>query len=232
MAITPVIHQWPEAVAPINQIFYAPSASISGGMTLTGAMNENPSPGGRAKMLFVFSVLATRESNEAMSWLSSMMGNGAIFSVPIYNSVQLVPDADIFGVAADNFTDTADPYSAIPIRRWEPFVPVAANALDGVVTFTANMSELGRVLRAGHAIGFRSGAYDFAHAVKAITYDAGNIATITVEPPLRRPITTGDKMHLRPKMLATVENASEVMQPFTHGRHMTPSPARFVEALV
>lgn len=232
MAITPIIHQWPESVAPINQVFQANGASTAGGMTLGGAMTENPSPGGRARMSFVFSPLAMRESNEAMSWLASMMGNGAIFSVPIYNSVQLVPEADIFGVAANNFFDTADPYSAIAIRRWEPFVPVSATALAGAVTMTADLSELGKVLRAGHVIGFRSGTYDFSHAVKSISYDGGSIATITIEPPLRRALTAGDKMHLRPKMLATVENASEVVQPFTSGRHMTPGPARFVEALV
>lgn len=232
MTYTPVIYQWPLAVAPIDQLFTGGGMSVAGGMTLGGASTENPEPGGRAELLFDFAPLATLEANKAMSWLATRMKNGAVLSVPIYNSIQLVPDEEIFGNAADNFTDTVDQYSAIPVRRWEPFVPVAAIALAATLTVTADLSELGRVLNEGHVIGFRSGSYDFAHIVEAITYAADDTATITVSPPLRRDLAIAGKMHLRPKMLVTCANPSEVAQPFRHGRHMTPGTARLVEALV
>jgi hypothetical protein len=232
MTYTPTIYQWPVDVAPIDQLFRAGGLSIAGGMTLGGAATENPEPGGRAELMFNFAVLALPEANKAMSWLASRMMNGAVLSVPIYNSVQLVPEVEIFGAAADNFVDTTDQYSAIPVRRWEPFVPVTAVALAGVETLTADLSELGRVLNEGHVIGFRSGAYDFAHIVTEITYDVANVATIKVSPPLRRGLAISDKLHLRPKMLVRCTNASEVATTFTRGRHMAPAPARLVEAFV
>lgn len=232
MTYTPIVYQWPLAVAPIDQLFRAGGMSVAGGMTLGGASTENPEPGGRAELTFSFAALVTLEANKAMSWLASRMMNGAVLSVPIYNSIQLVPDEEIFGTAADNFTDTVDQYSDIPVRRWEPFVPVAAIALAGVATVVADLSELGRVLNEGHVIGFRTGDYDFAHMVMAISYSVDDEATITISPPLRRDLAVSDKLHLRPKMLATCANASEVATTFSRGRHMAPSAARLVEALV
>lgn len=230
MTWTPVIHQWPLSVAPIDQLFMAGGVSVSGGMTLGGVATENPEPGGRAMLSFSFATMVTVEANVAASWLASQSKNGAVFSVPIYDCAQLVPASVIFGAAADNFTEVYNQYSEIPERRWEPFLPVTAAALAGSETVVANVAELGRVLLAGHVIGFRSGAYDFAHVVTDITYDAGNVATIKVSPPLRRDLAIADKLHLRPRMIGAI--SGDIGQMFKRGRHMAPAAVSVVEVLV
>lgn len=230
MTWTPTVYQWPLAVAPIDQLFTAGGASVTGGMTLGGMATDNPEPGGRAVLSFSFAAVVGSKANVAASWLATASKNGAVFSIPIYNSVQLVPDNEIFGAAADNFTDVYDQFSPIPERRWEPFVPVTATALAGAEIVVASLADLDRVLLPGHVIGFRSGAYDFAHLVTDITYDAGDIATIRVSPPLRRNLAINDKLHLRPRMVASL--TSDIGQLFTRGRHMTPAAVTAVEVLV
>ena len=116
--------------------------------------------------------------------------------------------------------------------EWNPTANVTATALKGETTVLVDMSTLGEVLLIGHVIGFYEGGYDFAHKVMDISYDAGDIATLTISPPLRRDLTISSEMTFRPKMLVTCSNAREVAGLFQRGRHMAFSAAQFVESLV
>lgn len=232
MTYTPTIYDWRDDVTPINQVFRAAGQATDGGMTLGGVSVESPEPGGRAELALEFSAFATEAANLNASWTVSRICNGNVMRVRLWDSVQLVKGADLFGSAADHYEPISDsPASDGEPTRWAPQVPVAAAAAKGAASFTVDMTDVGEILRLGHVIGFNVGGYDFAHMVMDITYAAG-VATVEVSPPLRRALTTSDAMLFRPAMLVTCRNAREVMSNFTSGRHMQLNGARFAEALV
>ena len=231
MTYAPMIYDWPTSCAPIDQIFWAGGQAIAGGMTLGGVSVENPEPGGRATCSMNFAAFVDDDANRDASWLASRIRNGNIMRVPLWETVQLVPADQIFGAAADHFVETVDPFSDIPKTAWNPSVAFTAPAAKGSTTVVANMGDLGQVLREGHVIGYKAGSYDFAHVVMAVSY-AGNVATATIDPPLRRAIAVADRMLLRPMMLATCANPSETIGTFTMGRTMRFGSAVFKEALV
>ena len=110
--------------------------------------------------------------------------------------------------------------------------PVAASALRGEEFVAVNLAAFGRILRPGHVVGFNLGGYAFAHVVMAASYTAADVATLQVSPPLRRDVTTSDRLQFRPSLTATCSNAREAAGTFSRGRHMTLSEISWVETLV
>lgn len=230
MTYTPVIYDWRQGVQPINQIFHGGGLSDGGGLTLGGAMVESPNPAGRATLRFEFAKFALEADNLEASWMATAIRAGRVFRIPLYESVQLVPAADLGltdGITWSNGQLWANGFG------WasNPTAEVQNDWPAGGVSFKARMGPVGQVLKLGHVIGFTVGAYDFAHVVTDIVYNGG-VATITIDPPLRRDVVDGDLMKFRPKMLATCRNAAEVVGTFQSGRNMAFGAAVFVEALV
>lgn len=233
MVYAPTIYDWRGPCAPLSQVVRAGGAQESGGMTIGGALVGYPIPGGRISVTMDFATFSTVEENEAASWTISRIMAGALMRIPLYRTVQLVPEAALAGADDPGIPwDGGIPWATDANWSWNPTAPVAAAALRGGETFTADLGDLGRVLRIGHVIGFTSGNYDFTHVVMDIDYDVDDVATVTVSPTLRRALTTDDQMKFRPRIIATCGNAAEVMGNFQSGRHMTFGQARFVEALV
>lgn len=231
MTYTPVIYDWRRSCEPIDTLFSAGGQSIAGGMTLGGASVSNPEPGGRAELVMAFATFPDPAQNLDASWTISRIRNSAIMRLQILSSVQLVPWADLD--VADTGQTWANGAAWANDAPWRasPFAPIAVAALAGVETVTVDLSILGDIVQIGHVIGFFVDGYDFAHMVMDVEYDAGE-ATLTVSPPLRRGLTTDDRMMFRPKMLGVCVNAAEVAGMFQRGRHVQLQPARFVEALV
>lgn len=233
MVYVPTIYNWRRGCAPITQEVRAAGQAIPGGMTIGGASIENPEPGGRYEVFMSFSVFATREANLDASWTISRILNGAVMRVPLYNSVQLVSDDALDGPETDGIPwDNDLPWDSGAYWSWNPSVPVAAAASKGAGSMKAELANYGPVLEIGHVIGFYLDGYDFTHVVMDIEYDDEDIATIAVSPPLRRALTTDDRLLFRPVALVTCINAREVMGQFQSGRHMQFNRAQFVEALV
>lgn len=207
-----------------------------GGMTLGGAMISNPEPGGRAELNMSFAAFTSEVQNLDASWTISQILNGAVMRIPVFGyTVQLLSAASAGGSISN---DNGIPWDNGPNWdngmgwEWNPTASVSEAASKGSASVKVDMSALGEALKIGHVIGFNVGGYDFSHKVMNISYDASDIATITISPPLRRGLTTESEMTFRPKMLATCSNAREVAGLFQRGRHMAFNTANFVEALV
>ena len=236
MTYTPTIYSWRTSLAPLDQTFRAGGQSIAGGMTIKGVLVENPEPGGRAEMTQQFAAFVTEQQNIDASWTISRILNHSVMRVPLYAySVQLVSPVALGGTAGNENGipwDNGSAWDGGSFWDYDPTAPVNTAAAEGAETVLVDMSAFGEVLKIGHVIGFRFGVYDFAHTVMDITYDASDVATLTISPPLRRAITTSDEMTMRPQMMATCTNAREVAGMFSRGRHMAFNAANWVEALL
>ena len=232
MTYTPTIYDWRDDVQPLDQFFRAGGASVAGGMTLGGASIENPEPGGRAELMMNFSRLALASANLNASWTLSRILNGSVMRIRLFlPSVQIVTDAALGIVSTAGVTwSNALPWSSGQPWRANPSAPITAAASKGASTFTCDMSGPGQALKIGHVIGFHV-EYDFAHVVTDIAYSSANEATVTVQPPLRRALTTANQVLFRPVMLVTCANARDVADNFRWGQSMALNSAKFVEAL-
>ena len=182
-------------------------------------------------LLMNFATFADDATNLDASWTASRIMNGTVFRIRLYNTVQLVPSLILGSNGVGPLWSNDQPWANGEPWAYDPTAPVAVNALAGAAAFTVDLAEYGPVLKIGHVIGFTVGDHDGAHMVLDIAYD-GDVATVTVEPPLRRSLTTDSRMKFRPKMLAKCVNPSEVATNFTSGRHMTFGGATFVEAMI
>ena len=232
MSYTPIIYDWRQSVAPINQIVRAGGQAIEGGLTLGGAYVENPEPGGRAELVMEFATMVEDQANRDASWTVSRILSGSLMRVRLWRTVQLVSEEDLTVTDEGLTWANGDPWSNDEFWRADPWVPVATGASQGAVTVELDFSPIGQALQIGHLIGFHEDGYDFTHVVMDIEYDESDVATVTVSPPLRRDVTTDSLCHLRPTMIVTCRNAREVMTNFTSGRHIQLNAARFVEAML
>jgi hypothetical protein len=181
-----------------------------------------------------FAPFATEQANLDASWTISRILNGNVMRIGLYSTVQLVAASAITAADVDNGIpwSNSQPWGNGENWAWSPSSPIAAAALKGASTFTADLADVGEILKIGHVIGFYVDGFSFAHMVMDIAYDTSDVATVTVEPPLRRSLTTSDTMLYRPMVMVTCRNAREVMSNFTSGRHMSFNSARFAEAIV
>jgi hypothetical protein len=211
--------------------------SVAGGLTLGGAAQSIPEPGGRGTLSLGFpAFFGGAGQNRDVSWTMARIRDGAIMRIPLRASFQLVPKAEIFGTPA-SFTRARtyspahnDPTGASAVV-WDPKIPVSANASKGDVAVQVNMNGLAPVLDVGHVIGSRSGSFDFAHEVMEISY-SGETATLTVTPPLRRALNTSSFCFLRPTMLATCLNPDAAAGVQVRRQFQGLGTLEFVEALV
>lgn len=234
MAYQPTIYDWRRSLVPLDQVLRAGGEAVAGGLTLGGALIENPEPGGRAELMMAF---PRSYSNPAtaldVSWTISRILNGAILRVRLYASVQLVSGAALGAPVAERGQPWANggPWGSGQNWAFEPTAPVAADATRGASQVQVDLSDFGEVLAVGHVVGFTLGSYSFAHVVMDCEYQ-GDTATLQISPPLRRSVSTGDQMQFRPSMLVQCRNGPEVMGGFGLRRLGALNAALFVEALV
>ncbi|APX88642.1 hypothetical protein BV394_01940 [Brevirhabdus pacifica] len=231
MSYSPVIYDWRSDCVPLSQVFRAGGRANEGGMTLGGINVVSPAPGGRGELHLEFGPFATTAANKAASWTISRMMNGAIMRIGLWNSVQLVPNSAL-GISNGLTWSNGQTWSSGAFWRSRPSAAITAAAGRGTTTLTADLGTYGEIVEIGHVVGVKAGGFEFAHMVEEISYDASDVATMTVSPPLRRAVTTSDTLQFRPSMLVQCMNAREVMNNFQSGRHMAFSKAEFVEALV
>jgi len=231
--ITPAIYDWRTSIIPRDQLVMAGRAAQSGGMTLGGALTSYGVAGGRTVLDMAFNTLKS-EANVDASWTYSRVMADAILRIPIRRSVQLVPTADLGGADLLDGVPWAggQPWATGENWAWSPFAPLAAAALRGAASVSVDMGSLGQVLRIGHVVGFLKDGIPTAHVVMDIAYDGEDVATVTVQPELRRGLDAGDPLLFRPSMLATCQNPDSLAATFSYGRYTQPGGARFVEALL
>lgn len=206
MTINYKIYNFP--TFPIDkQIFYVPGLSVSGGYTAGGARISSPSPGGFG-YLDIQPALQIHEWNYPLSsWLMSKV-NGDILRVRLAPTPQicgalrmrdnpLLWDGNLFW---SNETGWSGDLTAVYF----------AAALEGSNVVQIDMSSLGQVLQPGHIIGHKYSTY----IVDEISYDANNIASIVVKPPLRKNILANDLVNFRPFFTGVISNPSDIIQTY------------------
>lgn len=234
MTYTPVVYDWRYTVQPKSQIFMAGGGSIDGGMTIGGASVENPEPGGRAELLLEFDGIANADANVDASFLASKLMRGAIFRIRLfYPTLQMVQDSDLAGSTSDGVTFSGGAtFSDGTSFAYDPTGNILLGGLAGETTLYVDFDAVATVIRVGHIIGVHADGYDFTHVITDIQWVTSDRATITIEPPLRRRVTSSDFIKYRPTFTGTCVNAREAVGNFLYGRVMQFAPMRFVEALV
>ncbi|WP_372993889.1 hypothetical protein [Sulfitobacter sp.] len=233
MPYVPKVYDWRSDIIPNSQTFIAGGQSIQGGLTLGGVSIQSPEPGGRASLTMTFPELR-RQSNLNASWTYSRVMNQSIMRVPLYLSDQLLASSAIGDAGYGNGIPWSEgqPWGSGENWAYSPSAALAAAALKGADTCKVDMSGLGRVLAIGHVVGFSLEGFDFAHVIMDISYDSSDVATVEVQPPMRRAASLGDVMLFRPKMLVTCQNPAEFAGAFSYGLFTQPGQIRFIEAMV
>lgn len=210
MAISYKVWDFPR-IPVRSQLFYAAGQAYDGGFTSGGARLSSPEPGGRSFLEMQLSLQTTEWDAPFSSWLMSKL-NGDIFSVRLTKTPQLISDAALG--APDKITvpwAPLNPQSSPTL--WNNSQPWSGDgviytpsiiSLEGSTTLVIDVSITGPVVKHGHVIGVGSHSY----MVDDIEYN-DNIATITVNPPLRRDVTDDDYVLTRPYFLGQIINGQE-----------------------
>ena len=233
MTIDVEILDWPAAVAPSAQIFHAGGQVFDGGFTGGGYAGVQPEPGGRAFLEMSFDTMKGEDASRMASWLMSRQRNGTVFRVPIRRTPQIA------SLAALGLSDLAA-YQArgVPWEEGQPWDSgvnwsldivgtATVDALDGVTQIVVDLTGLNRGLKFGHLIGHNSIAYHIDNIVYA-----GDVATISITPPLRNDMAAGDFVTLRPTMLATALDPDSFKAMFNSAGHIRPGSIVMAEALL
>lgn len=180
------------------QLFHVPGAAFEAGYTTGGARITSPEPGGFSILEIQPALQVNEWSYPAASWLMSQ-ASGQIMRL------RLAPTPQIVRAGAGVTWDDGVLWSNNETWDGDVVGVYESDSLAGTQTVTIDMSLLGQVLQQGHVIG-----HDFsAYKVDAISYDADNIATVTVVPPLRKNVTAGDIVFFRPYFTGQIINASD-----------------------
>lgn len=237
MTITPTIHNWPDTVVPKNQVFYAPGQGFSGAYTAGGANALSPEPGGVSFLEMDFNYADTTNNARIISWLMSRVANGAVFRVPIRDSLQVLQPSDIGVTVPDSYETVGIPWDQSGSDllwdqdigwAYEMNVKATAHYLEGVTSITLDLANFNRKLLPGHLFGHKGRAYK----VMSIEYDDNDVATLTFNPPLRTEMKPYDDAPLRPTMIGKVQDPASFRAKFEYGAYVKPGPIKFVEALV
>lgn len=202
MTISPRIWEFP--TLPIQgQIFHVPGAAMEGGLTSGGARIVTPEPGGFAMLEIQLALTVTEWDYPRASWLMSKM-NGQVFRIRLAPTPQIAwsRNRNSQGVPWDQGLLWSN------LQDWEGDLSgvFTTAALAGSNQLVADLTGLNQSAQYGHVIGHGNSCY----MIDEIEYD-GDIATMTVTPPLRRDVAVNDAAMLRPWFLGRISNPSEVI---------------------
>lgn len=212
MTINPRIWEFP--TLPISgQLFHVPGAAVQGGLTSGGARIISPEPGGFAVLEIQMALQIREWEYPSASWLMSKL-NGQIFRARLAPTPQVAWSArrNASGVLWDSDLLWSNQ------QAWEgDFSAIySATALEGTAEVTVDMTGVTGAVQAGHVIGHGNACY----IVDEIEYD-GDVATMALNPPLRRDIAINDAAPLRPWFLGRVGNAPEVLSMYESANNGT-----------
>lgn len=218
MTINPKVWQFPEL--PIEtQLFHVPGAAYDGGMTSGGAQFITPEPGGFATLEIEPSLAAYEWVNPAASWLMSKT-NGQILRIRLSRSPQIAWSRRRLDKLDYNMQRPECGYGV------DAEAPFASSALKGSNQISVNLDAFGKIIRPGHVIGHAFETY----LVDEVSY-TGNIATVTVTPPFRRNITSGQPCLLTPWFTGRIV-AGDFRVPYNSVGHVKLGNITMFEAVV
>jgi hypothetical protein len=194
---------WDFPDLPVSgQLFHVPGAAIDGGFTAGGMQVLSPEPGGRSVLELRLSMQRNEWVTPWASWLMSKI-NGDIFKIRLVFTPQLISTQT--GKQITQLPTYHNPVFASDDTRRELVGQFGTVALEGTNVVQIDMTSFGQILRHGHLVGHEDNCY----IVDDITY-AGMIATITLNPPLRKNVAIGDDAPFRPYFIGTIANGGEI----------------------
>ncbi len=207
-----------------TQLFHVPGAGYDGGLTAGGAQFITPEPGGFGTLEIAPALIDTEWDFPLASWIMSKI-SGQVFRVRLAPSPQ-VPYSRRRGMAAVPW-DNGQTWSNQENWDGDFTARFAASGLQGSTEVKIDLTGVGPIVSPGHVIG-----HDFsAYMIDEISY-AGNVATATVTPPLRRDIASGDNCYLRPWFTGRISNGSEMRSAYNNMGHVKPGRIILQEAVV
>ncbi|QWY83146.1 hypothetical protein [Rhizobium phage RHph_X2_24] len=235
MAVSYKIWDFP-TLAVQSQLFYAPGAAFNGGFTSGGISILSPEPGGRSFLEVQLSLQVNEWKSPFSSWLMSKV-NGDIFRIKLTRTPQIMGDGQgtpIIGTKGIPWGVNGQ-YPKSPWnngKNWSGGNTVGtadADALEGSTTLVVDLTGYDQALTYGHVIGH----YDNSYMVDDISYN-GDIATITVKPPLRRDVNDGDLIKLQPNFLGVISNGQEIRANYErmNNGHIQPGRIVFSEVIL
>lgn len=226
---------WDMPPLPVQkQVFHVPGASFDGGFTSGGARVYSPEPGGRSVLEMQFALQVSEWESPWMSWLMSKV-NGEIFRIKLTKTPQIVSDASlnvpdiVANVTGVPWFDSDLPWDDDALWEDEAVIGTNVESLEGSVKLSVDVGTLGSILKHGHVIGHGDNAY----MITDIEY-TGTIAALTVTPPLRKNVSAGDIILLRPFFIGTISNGVEIRNSYDAGNvgHIQLSRIIFQESIV
>lgn len=202
---------WDFPSVPVkSQLFHVPGAVFDGGFTSGGARISSPEPGGRAVLEMQIALQVKEWSAPLSSWLMSKI-NGEIFRVRLTRTPQLL-QASALGVTSGGgvpwVAEGVYPESTWDNGAlWDDDVAfyTAGASLEGSTSLVVDLTGFGSPLQPGHVIGHGESCY----MINDID-QVGNVATLSITPPLRRAVKVGDLVLTEPIFTGTIANGSEI----------------------
>lgn len=203
MTISPRVWNFPTFKIS-EQLFRVPGQAVAGGFTSGGAQFVEPEPGGFGVLDIKPSLITSEWNYPLASWLMSKT-NGHIFRVRLAPTPQIAYSRNRGQSAV--LWDEDLLWSNL--QAWEgDFSGVyALDALEGSTEVVIDLTGVGAVVQVGHVIGHETHS---CYMVDEIEYE-DDVATITVNPPLRRDVTTGDSAPLRPWFTGRIGNPGDFL---------------------
>jgi len=235
VSIAVEISDWPSAVIPYRQMLRAAGSNVRSGFTLATVQQSHPEIGGRAVLEAEFSNFGGDVDSTMISGLISEVYAGRVFRMPVTRSAQTVSaielgateSIDIDGLPWSN----DEPWSNDQNWAFNPVAEITADALEGSVSLTVDLTPYGRVLSFGKWIGIGAEIDGAPNMVRRVQYN-GLIATLSMSLPLRADFEAGDLIRFKPTMLGTVQNPEEFAGMFEAGEIIKPGRVRLLEALL
>lgn len=210
MTVTAEVHDFP--TIPIEkQLFYAPGLTSVGGFTVGGVRLTTNEPGGFGFLDIQPALQVNEWDYPETSWLMSQT-NGQILRVRLAPTPQIAGAQAIRrGVAWDNDARWANQ------QYWsgDMNITYAADAQSGTTTVQVDLSDYGGMLKRGHVIGHKFSTY----MINKVTQIDASTYELTISPPLRSDVVTGDTAYNRPYFTGQISNATEVRQAYEAGNN-------------
>lgn len=234
---------WDFPSVPIQeQLFYVPGAMFDGGFTSGGARISSPEPAGRSRLELKIAFQVREWQFPFSSWLMSKT-NGQIFRIQLTKTPQLLSPLALLGLPVGNpiGNKSSIPWATEGFYAQGPWdnaqnwlddgagIGTNSSALEGTNIIYLNMGTFAHVLTHGHVIG--NG--DYSYIVDDIDYN-GNIAKVTISPPLRKNVAANDVFFIKPYFLGQISNGDEVKATYQASNvgHIQPNRIVFEEIIL
>lgn len=196
-----MIYELP-SVPIAKQMFHVPGAAVEGGFTSGGARIISPDPGGFSRLQIQLSLQSREWENPVSSWLASK-ANGQVIRLRLAPTPQIAYSQRRAGYQSVSWQNGVL-WSNLVSWAGDVSLVFTSARLQGSNVVTVDTTATGPIFQAGHVIGHSNTTY----LIDAITY-AGAIATIVVNPSLRKPVAIGDTCYLRPYFVGRIANPNE-----------------------